>query len=86
MDALQGAVEENALPKEPGRQVTMVTGEGAYSFLETLLDELRDRCDNIKIKLIPVKNDFFGGTVNVAGLLTGQDIFAPPQTGSQAGR
>ncbi|MFR7479374.1 MAG: DUF512 domain-containing protein, partial [Acutalibacteraceae bacterium] len=53
MDALQGAVEENALPKEPGRQVTMVTGEGAYSLLETLLDELRDRCDNINIKLIP---------------------------------
>lgn len=74
MDALQGAIEENTLPKESGRLVTMVTGEGAYAFLETLLDELRDQCDNIKIKLIPVKNDFFGGTVNVAGLLTGQDI------------
>ena len=56
------------------RRLTLVTGEGAYPFLNRLLDELREKCDNYKIRVIPVKNDFFGGTVNVAGLLTGQDI------------
>ncbi len=41
---------------------------------DQLLDGLRQKCHNISIDLLPVHNDFFGGTVNVTGLLTGQDI------------
>ena len=70
-DALFTLTEEE---KGKKRRLTLVTGEGAYPFLNRLLDELREKCDNYKIRVIPVKNDFFGGTVNVAGLLTGQDI------------
>ena len=38
------------------------------------LTELRRKCHNIIVDLVPVHNDFFGGTVNVTGLLTGQDL------------
>ncbi len=72
--ALEDAEEEGFPQKE--RKVTMVTGEGAYPFLNRMLDELRGKCDTIECNLVPVRNDFFGGGVNVAGLLTGQDVLA----------
>lgn len=67
------ALEDCELPSEP-RKVTMATGEAAAPFLDSLLDELRQKCNNITIEVVPIVNDFFGGTVNVAGLLTGQDM------------
>ena len=57
-------------------KVTIATGEGIYPLLEKLLDELRNKCDNLTIDLVPIKNNFFGGTVDVTGLLTGQDIIS----------
>lgn len=56
------------------RHVTIPTGECGFAFLNNMLDVLREKCHNIKIDMVPVHNDFFGGTVNVTGLLTGQDI------------
>lgn len=69
------AAEEAKPPKKP-RHVTIPTGEGAFPFLEVMLDGLRKKCDNLTISLVPIHNDFFGGTVNVTGLLTGRDICA----------
>ena len=67
---------EDFTPPETKRHVTMATGEGAYAFLQTMLDEFREKCDTILCDVVPVRNDFFGGTVNVSGLLTGQDLYA----------
>ncbi len=33
-----------------------------------MLDGLRAKCHNLTIDLVPVHNDFFGGTVDVTGL------------------
>ena len=38
------------------------------------LRELEERFPNVKIDVLTVKNDFFGESVTVAGLLTGKDI------------
>lgn len=67
--------EEQGLNLSP-RHVTIPTGECAFEFLNKMLDVLRERCHNLRVELIPIHNDFFGGTVNVTGLLTGQDICA----------
>lgn len=67
------ALEDLELP-QPARKVTIATGEGAFSFLNAMLDEFRRKCDTILCNVVPVRNDFFGGNVNVAGLLTGQDF------------
>lgn len=72
-DAFDWALEDLELPEKP-RKVTIPTGEAAFEFLDSLLDGLREKCHNLTIDLIPVHNDFFGGAVNVTGLLTGQDI------------
>ncbi len=49
----------------------IVTGELGAAVLEPLLDELPGR-----VRLLPVKNGFFGGNIGVTGLLTGGDVAA----------
>ena len=72
-DEFDWALEELRLPEQP-RKVTIPTGEAGYAFLDSMLDGLRAKCHNLTIDLVPVHNDFFGGTVDVTGLLTGVDI------------
>lgn len=72
-DEFDWALEECTLPTAP-RHVTIPTGECGYQFINNLLDGLREKCHNLTIDLIPVHNDFFGGTVNISGLLTGRDL------------
>lgn len=75
-DEFDWAMEDAGVPErlDAPRRVTIPTGEGAYAFLQETLDGLRQKCHNLTANLIPVHNDFFGGTVNVTGLLTGQDL------------
>ena len=56
------------------KHVSLVTGEAIYKLLNELLDELRIKCNNLKIDVYPIKNNFFGGSVDVTGLVTGGDI------------
>ncbi len=72
-DAFLWALEDCILPEKP-RRVTIPTGEGVFPFLNSMLDALRAKSSALQIDLVPVCNDFFGGTVDVTGLLTGQDI------------
>ena len=72
-DEFLWALEERSLPETP-RTVTVPTGECGCAFLDSMLDGLRRKCHNLSVNLVPVRNDFFGGSVNVTGLLTGQDI------------
>jgi len=59
-------------PGDPARRWNViVTGELGAAVLEPLLDELPGR-----VRLLPVKNGFFGGNIGVTGLLTGEDIAA----------
>ena len=39
-----------------------------------LFDRVREKFPGLEINLVPVKNDFFGGTVDVTGLLVGRDL------------
>lgn len=65
---------EPELPtRVPEREVYILTGLSAVPVLEKILEQLR-RIDGLKVQLIPVENRFFGSTVTVTGLLTGQDI------------
>lgn len=56
------------------RRVTIPTGEAAFEFLNRLFDAAREKFPGLEINLVPVHNDFFGGTVDVTGLLVGQDL------------
>ncbi|GBD99851.1 radical SAM superfamily protein [bacterium BMS3Abin07] len=49
------------------------TGMSFYPYLSQFIGKLREKT-GVKIKLVPVNNDFFGRSVTVTGLLTGRDI------------
>lgn len=52
----------------------LVTSTSGYKVISPLVKELQNRYHNLKVKLVAVPNDYFGTSVTVTGLLTGQDI------------
>ena len=71
IDALE---QTDEMPK--GSKMVVATGVDAAPFLQNLIDEAKKKWDNISVDVVPVKNEFFGENITVAGLLTGQDIVA----------
>ncbi|EDS77335.1 Fe-S oxidoreductase [Clostridium botulinum C str. Eklund] len=53
---------------------TMVTGTSAYNEIKSAADKIMEQNSNIRIDVKKIINNFFGETITVAGLLTGQDI------------
>lgn len=56
------------------RQATIATGELAAPFLKAHVEQIRKKYPNVQVRVIPVKNRFFGERITVAGLITGQDL------------
>lgn len=55
---------------------TIATGRAAEPFMRHLLELVQARFPQIQGKVVGIDNDFFGHTIDVAGLLTGQDLAA----------
>ena len=53
---------------------TIATGVAAAPFIERLVDEARKKFPTLRGEVIAVVNDFFGHSITVSGLVTGQDI------------
>ena len=56
------------------RKVTIATGELAAPYLREHVASIREKYPNVNVQVITVKNEFFGGKITVAGLITGQDL------------
>jgi putative radical SAM enzyme (TIGR03279 family) len=69
------ALESEELPENP-TPFTIATGTAAAPHLIMLLQRAQARFPGLQGQVIAVQNDFFGHTIDVAGLLTGQDIAA----------
>ena len=67
------ALEEAELTAEPPKFVA-VTGRAAEPYINGLLNKLCEKHSGIEGAVIGVTNEFFGETVDVAGLLTGGDV------------
>ena len=57
-----------------GAKKSIATGEAAYETLCELAEELCSRVEGLELKVYKIKNDFFGHTITVAGLVTGKDL------------
>jgi len=77
-EELRGALMmEDALPApEP---FTIACGKAAESFMRAMIDLIRQKCHNLQCEVVGIRNDFFGDTVDVSGLITGGDIIAQLQ-------
>ena len=60
--------------KENEERVTVVCGELPYAYIKMMADKLMNDHPHKEINVVPVKNRFFGESITVTGLLTGQDI------------
>lgn len=56
------------------KSIGIVTGTSAKPFLNKLAQKLTEKIDKLKINVYSIKNKFFGETITVSGLITGQDI------------
>lgn len=54
----------------------IATGVSAASLIHKLLLTASQKCDKIKGRVYAVRNDFFGHSIDVAGLVTGGDLVA----------
>ncbi len=65
----------NRIPeKSYNRKIAIATGELAAPFIKSLTEKITERASGILTDVFAVKNEFFGGGVNVAGLVSGSDI------------
>lgn len=53
---------------------TIATGVAAAPFIERLVDEAKQKFPALRGEVVAIVNDFFGHSITVSGLVTGQDI------------
>ena len=56
------------------RSISLVTGVASYPMIKKQVDRLCAFCPNLSVNIYEIVNNFFGRSITVSGLLTGQDI------------
>ena len=64
------------LPRIKEESITMITGRLAAPYLERMCAQLHAVFPQRDVRVLAIRNDFFGEMITVSGLLTGQDILA----------
>ncbi|HCI72926.1 MAG TPA: radical SAM protein [Lachnospiraceae bacterium] len=81
MDEVEDALHNitKTLPdcgKGRSRRVTIATGKLAAPVLQELAGKICAAVPGTRVRVIAIRNDFFGETITVSGLITGQDLVA----------
>ena len=71
MDALDEKTDDG---KE--EELSIATGRLPYPYLDKLVKGIMKVYPGRKVHIYPIRNDFFGEKITVAGLITGQDLIA----------
>ncbi|MDE7248068.1 MAG: DUF512 domain-containing protein [Lachnospiraceae bacterium] len=67
------------------RTLTIATGKLAFFVIQEAAEKMMEICPGLTIRVHAVRNDFFGETITVAGLVTGQDLIAQLKQRQEAG-
>ena len=70
IDYIDEYLGEAVLP----RTVSIATGEAAHTLIKAMAMKLEVKIDGLKVNVYAIRNEFFGDSITVAGLLTGKDI------------
>lgn len=73
-DEFSFALKEKEADDSLERNITLASGESAAPYLQKLFDRLQDKFPKVKVKVVPIINDFFGHKINVTGLVVGRDL------------
>ncbi|MCL2865530.1 MAG: DUF512 domain-containing protein [Lachnospiraceae bacterium] len=60
---------------ERHHKLSMATGKLAEPYIRRLIQNIQEKYPNLQVKIFPIRNDFFGETITVSGLVTGGDIY-----------
>lgn len=74
---LEYAVEDLPMEETPPRRICIATGTSVAPFLRELANKHAPRGTTVEVR--PIVNKFFGESVTVTGLITGQDLVAQCQ-------
>jgi len=74
LDALLNSGRYAELKGSLNRTLTIATGMLAYPTIRGFAKRLEEVFPGVKIQVVPIRNDFFGETITVSGLITGQDL------------
>lgn len=65
---------ENCEESDPETHLSVATGVAAYPLIKELAEIFQSKYNKSKIDVYEIKNDFFGHSITVAGLITGNDL------------
>lgn len=67
------------------RRLSVATGKLAFPVMREAAEKMTELCPGLAIRVYAIRNDFFGETITVSGLITGQDLIAQLKERQQAG-
>ena len=70
VEAVEAATARTACEK----RTVIATGVDAAPYLKALVGLAKQKWPNLQARVIPIRNDFFGETITVSGLVTGGDL------------
>lgn len=73
-EEVEFALEDMEPDDSLNHTVTVACGECTYEELKKTLAQINQKFPNIKINVRSIKNEFFGGEIDVTGLVTGGDL------------
>lgn len=72
-EALQSLEDCDYVPQVE-RRVSLASGEAAYPLIKMIADKCAEKNPLLSARVFAIKNNFFGGKINVSGLVTATDI------------
>lgn len=72
-DALEALDSLEEIPKSK-RSISLASGEAAYPLIKMIADKCKEKNPSLNPRVFAIKNNFFGGKINVSGLVTATDI------------
>ena len=85
LDNLVKSEQYQSLKETLHRTVTIATGRLTYSTLVSFSERLMKYFPGLTIHVVAIRNDFFGETITVSGLITGQDLISQLKEQQDAG-
>ena len=73
-EELQESEEYPKLKEGIARTFTIATAKLAYPTIQEFADRITEAFPKVKITVACIRNDFFGETITVSGLITGKDL------------
>lgn len=73
-DELTWAIEDYEGETDIKRKVTIACGTSVAPYMRAMMDKVEEKFTGVKVNVVPIVNEFFGGGVNVSGLVVGRDL------------